>query len=79
MKSMLKGYGGIRTAWAQVNYGQDELEFSHKPRAVELGLDQCLLAQQIRQAYYGEEAQRVQRGIDDIRVMVQLPKAEAIL
>ena len=39
-----------------------------------MGLTQSLLAQQIRQAFYGEEAQRLQRGIDDIRVMVRLPK-----
>lgn len=76
MKELLEGYSGIRTAWAQVNYGQDELEFTLKPRAAELGLNQGLLARQIRQAFYGEEAQRVQRGIDDIRVMVRLPKAD---
>ena len=76
IKAMLEGYGGVRTAWAQVNYGQDELEFSLKPRAAELGLNQALLARQIRQAFYGEEAQRVQRGIDDIRVIVRLPKQD---
>ncbi len=76
MKVLLESYGGIRTAWAQVNYGQDELELSLKPRAAELGLNQALLARQIRQAFYGEEAQRVQRGIDDIRVMVRLPKKD---
>jgi multidrug efflux pump subunit AcrB len=76
MKTLLESYGGIRTAWAQVNYGQDELEFTLKPRAAELGLNQASLARQIRQAFYGEEAQRVQRGIDDIRVMVRLPKAD---
>jgi len=74
IKTMLEGYAGISTAWARVNYGQDELEFSLKPRAAELGLNQASLARQIRQAFYGEEAQRVQRGIDDIRVMVRLPK-----
>jgi multidrug efflux pump subunit AcrB len=75
-KSLMQGYAGITTAWAYVNYGQDELEFSLKPRAAELGVTQVLLAQQIRQAFFGEEAQRVQRGIDDIRVMVRLPKIE---
>jgi multidrug efflux pump subunit AcrB len=74
IKEMLQGYAGISTAWAHVNYGQDELELSLKPRAAELGLTQALLAQQVRQAFYGEEAQRVQRGVDDIRVMVRLPK-----
>ncbi len=74
IKAMLESYDGISTAWARVNYGQDELELSLKPRAAELGLTQAMLAQQIRQAFYGEEAQRVQRGIDDIRVMVRLPQ-----
>ena len=76
IKNMLERYAVINTAWAHVNYGQDELELALKPRAAELGLTQSLLARQIRQAFYGEEAQRVQRGIDDIRVMVRLPKKD---
>lgn len=74
IKSMLEGYDGVSTAWAHVNYGQDELELSLKPRAAELGLTQAALAQQIRQAFFGEQAQRIQRGGDDIRVMVRLPR-----
>lgn len=74
IKELLESYDSISTAWARINLGQDELEFTLKPRAAELGLNQQLLARQIRQAFYGEEAQRVQRGIDDIRVMVRLPK-----
>lgn len=76
IQAMLQKYEGISSAWARVNEGQDELELSLKPRAAELGLTQQLLAQQIRQAFFGEEAQRVQRGVDDIRVMVRLPKQE---
>jgi multidrug efflux pump subunit AcrB len=75
IKALLESYDGFTTAWARVNYGQDELEFSLKPRAAELGISQALLARQIRHAFYGEEAQRVQRGIDDLRVMVRLPRA----
>ena len=30
----------------------------------------------MRQAFYGEEAQRIQRGRDDIRVMVRYPRGE---
>ena len=74
IKKLLDGYEGIRHAWAQINYGQDELEFTLKPRAYELGLTQASLASQIRQAFYGEQAQRIMRGTDDIRVMVRLPK-----
>ena len=71
---VLREVEGITTAWAKVNYGQDELEFSLKPRAVELGLTQQALAEQVRQAFYGEEAQRILRDNDDIRVMVRLPR-----
>lgn len=74
ISDLLKTFDGITTSWARINYGQDELEFTLKPRAAELGLTQEALAQQIRQAFYGELAQRVQRGTDDIRVMVRLPR-----
>ena len=74
IRSILQGYEGFSSTWANVNYGQDELELKMKPLAAELGLTQQLLAQQIRQAFFGEEAQRMQRGIDDIRVMVRLPR-----
>lgn len=77
IKHILEGYDEeFSSVWAKINYGQDELELSLKPLAVELGLTQAILAQQIRQAFYGEEAQRVQRGIDLIRVMVRLPKVD---
>ncbi len=76
IKTMLESYEGISTAWARINEGQDELELTLKPRAAEIGLNQQMLAQQVRQAFFGEEAQRVQRGIDDIRVMVRLPKED---
>jgi multidrug efflux pump subunit AcrB len=74
IRKILQNYEEFSTTWANINYGQDELEIRMKPLAAELGLTQQLLAQQIRQAFFGEEAQRVQRGIDDIRVMVRLPR-----
>ncbi|MDA7632834.1 efflux RND transporter permease subunit [bacterium] len=70
----LRSFDGINSASADVNYGQDELEFTLKARAAELGLTQQMLAQQIRQSFFGEEAQRIMRGVDDIRVMVRLPR-----
>ena len=52
----------IASSWARINRGDDELEFTLKPRATELGLTQQSLARQVRQAFYGEEAQRIMRG-----------------
>lgn len=76
IRTMLWGYEGINNAWANVNFRADELELSLKPRAAELGLTQQSLARQIRQAFYGEQAQRVLDDVDDVRVMVRLPEAK---
>ncbi|MBT6769416.1 MAG: efflux RND transporter permease subunit, partial [Opitutales bacterium] len=76
IRDLLTNYEGISTAWADINLKAEELVVSLKPRAVELGLTQQSLARQIRQAFYGEQAQRVLQDVDDIRVMVRLPDAE---
>jgi multidrug efflux pump subunit AcrB len=47
-----------------------------KDSAEPLGLSLVNLGRQVRQAFFGEEAQRIQRGRDDVRVMVRYPLAE---
>ena len=39
-----------------------------------MGLSQSDLARQVRQAFFGEEAQRIQRNRDDIKVMIRYPE-----
>ena len=56
--------------------GKQELQLNIKPEAEAFGLNLNDLARQVRQAYYGEEVQRVQRGRDDIRVMVRYPESD---
>ncbi|MBX3463245.1 MAG: efflux RND transporter permease subunit [Planctomycetes bacterium] len=56
--------------------GKPQLELAIRASAEPLGLDQRALAQQVRQAFYGEEAQRVQRGRDDVKVMVRYPESD---
>jgi multidrug efflux pump subunit AcrB len=55
--------------------GKQELELRILPSAEALGLTLSDLARQVRQAFYGDEAQRIQRGRDDVRVMVRYPEA----
>ena len=76
IRDLLMDFEGISTAWADINLKAEELVVSLKPRAIELGLTQQSLARQIRQAFYGEQAQRVLQDVDDIRVMVRLPEAK---
>lgn len=52
---------------------QDELRFTLKPGAERFGLSIGEVSRQVRQAYYGEEAQRLPRGGQDVRVMVRYP------
>jgi len=56
--------------------GGDEIKLAIKPEAEALGLTISSLGRQVRQAFYGEEAQRIQRGKDELRVMVRYPIEE---
>ncbi|MFP8880441.1 MAG: efflux RND transporter permease subunit, partial [Myxococcota bacterium] len=56
--------------------GKRELELDILPSGEVLGLSLRDLARQVRQAFYGEEIQRIQRGRDDVRVMVRYTEAE---
>ena len=53
--------------------GKQEIKLSLKPEARYYGLTLQDLGSQVRSAFYGYEAQRIQRGRDDVRVMVRYP------
>ena len=52
----------------------DELHIDLLPGAENLGVTLTQVSQQIRQAYYGEEIQRLPRENGDVKVMVKYPK-----
>ncbi len=54
--------------------GGQEIKLAIKPEAEALGLTITSLGRQVRQAFYGEEAQRIQRGKDELKVMVRYPR-----
>jgi multidrug efflux pump subunit AcrB len=56
--------------------GKRELQFRLKPYARTLGVTLESLSQQVRAAFFGAEALRVQRGRDEVRVYVRLPREE---
>jgi multidrug efflux pump subunit AcrB len=51
--------------------GRREVAITLKPRAHALGLKLQDVVGQVRQGFYGQEAQRIQRGRDEIRVWVR--------
>ena len=76
VKSELATYRGVQDIADSYRLGKRELELAITPEAEAAGLTQSDLARQVRQAFYGEEAQRVQRGRDEVKVMVRFPEAE---
>ncbi len=56
--------------------GKEELQLELTEQAHLLGLTRNDIIRQVRQKFFGIEVQRVQRGRDDVRVMVRLPLEE---
>ncbi|CAI8154212.1 MAG: Nickel and cobalt resistance protein CnrA [Formosa sp. Hel3_A1_48] len=56
--------------------GVKEVRLSLKPSAYALGLDLNSVMRQVRSAFFGAEAQRFQRGQDEIRVWVRYDKKD---
>jgi multidrug efflux pump subunit AcrB len=76
MKDELVRFAGVVEVEDDRRLGKREIELDLKPGARPLGLTLDDLARQVRAAYYGDEALRVQRGTDEVRVMVRLPREE---
>jgi multidrug efflux pump subunit AcrB len=76
LRAALAEYPGVFDISDSFRAGKRELKLAILPGAEALGLSLGDLGRQVRQAFYGEEAQRIQRGREDVRVMVRYPEAE---
>jgi multidrug efflux pump subunit AcrB len=73
---VLRKFEGVTGIDSGVASGKPQLNYELTPEARSLGFDGLQLARQTRSYLYGSEALRQQRGRNEIRVMVRLPKAE---
>jgi multidrug efflux pump subunit AcrB len=76
LKNEIKGYPGVFDVSDSFMPGKDEMQLKLKPAARSLGLTLDDLAQQVRHAFYGAEALRLQRDQDEVKVMVRYPESE---
>lgn len=76
LRAELSRYSGVFDISDSFRSGKQEVKLSLLPEARNLGLTLNDLASQVRNSFYGSEAQRVQRGQDDVRVMVRFPENE---
>ncbi|MGD2108627.1 MAG: efflux RND transporter permease subunit [Phycisphaerae bacterium] len=72
----LETYAGVTDIDDGFASGKPQLDLRITDEARSLGLTHNEIGRQIRHAYYGAEALRMQRGRSEIKVMVRLPEQE---
>ena len=76
VKARLAGYAGVFDVSDTYRAGKPEIELTLTTEGEALGLTLQRLGRQVRQGFFGEEAQRIQRNRDDLRVMVRYPRVD---
>ncbi|WP_339738050.1 efflux RND transporter permease subunit [uncultured Maricaulis sp.] len=74
LKAQLRSYDTLYDVVDSLQTSTEELQFSLRPDARSLGLTLQDVTRQVRQAFYGEEVQRLPRDGQDVRVMVRLER-----
>lgn len=75
VKAHLATYAAAYDIGDNLTSSADELQIALKPGSEALGITIADVSRQVRQAYFGEEVQRLPRDGEDVRVMVRLPKS----
>jgi multidrug efflux pump subunit AcrB len=76
LKEKLIEYPGVFNVKDDFNMGKEELIISLLPAAENYGVTMKMVAFQVRQAFYGLEVQNIQRGRDELKVMLRYPDEE---
>ncbi len=74
--SRLNDFEDLKNITENNSVGKREVRLQLKPKAYLLGLNQVQIASQVRQGFYGSQAQRLQIGKDEVRVWVRYPKSD---
>ena len=76
IKEALSQYPGVRDIADNYVKGNRELKIRLKPEARTLGITEEDLGRQLRGAFYGSEALRLQRERNEVKVMVRYPEKD---
>ncbi len=74
LKKILTEYDGVYEIEDSFELGRPELKLSLKNYAKDLGISETELARQVRQEFFGIVAQNIQKGQDEVKVIVRYPK-----
>ena len=72
----LRGYSIVKDVDEGFSGGKQQLDFTILPEGKSLGLTAQNVARQVRNAFYGVEVLREQRGRNELKIMVRLPESE---
>ncbi len=78
LRLVLESYPGVFNINDTLQSPKDEIVLGMKPAAENLSVTLADLATQVREAFYGAEAQRIPRAREDVRVMVRYPRQERL-
>ena len=73
LKAHLTTYEGVFDIADSLSNGKEELQIELTAQGHLAGLTRSAIVRQVSEAFKGLEAQRIQRGRDDIRVLVRFP------
>ncbi|WP_317932612.1 efflux RND transporter permease subunit [Halioxenophilus sp. WMMB6] len=73
LETQLRSYDNLYDVRSDLQAATEEYRLSLLPGAEKLGLTLAEVSRQVRQAYYGEEVQRLARSGNDVRVMLRYP------
>ncbi len=78
LAEMLADFPNVKDIDDGYTPGKRQIDYSLTDEGHSLGLTQRTLARQLRNAFYGAEAVRQQRGRNEVRVKVRLPRQQRI-
>ncbi|MEM9831888.1 MAG: efflux RND transporter permease subunit [Bacteroidota bacterium] len=78
VKTEIMGLASLKDIKDNTATGQREIQLELRPQAYFLGFSQQDITNQIRQAFFGEEAQRLIIGTDEVRVWVRYPEEDRL-
>ena len=76
LEAELATYPGVLDISNDFRPGKMEVQLALKPAGRVLGITLADLAGQVNQGFFGAEALRLQRGRDDVKVVIRYPEAE---
>ncbi|WP_371188734.1 efflux RND transporter permease subunit [Thalassotalea maritima] len=76
IKQRLTTYPTVFEISDSLSNGKEELQLELTKQGHALGMSTTQLTRQVRDAFFGAEVQRIQRGRDDVRVMLRFPLEE---